>query len=302
MAGPSTAADSMDWFSLSLICALALATADALTKRLFADTGAAELLVVRFAVPGALLLPLALHNGLPPVPAAFWGWLGVLVPLELAAMAVYVTAIRDAPLHLTLPYLAFTPVFNVLTGYLVLGEEVSAAGFSGILLVTLGAYLLNLEHLGERGARLWLAPLAAVLRERGSRLMLAVAGIYSLTSVGGKAAMEYTTPWVFGPFYYGVIGATLAAGLLAGRPRTLAVVARRPLQAVAVGGLMAVMVVTHFLAVARVEVAYMVSVKRTSLLFGIVYGALLFGERGLARNLGAGLLMVAGVAVILIAG
>jgi drug/metabolite transporter (DMT)-like permease len=42
----------------------------------------------------------------------------------------------------------------------------------------------------------------------------------------------------------------------------------------------------------------MISVKRTSLLFGIVYGALLFGEEGLRRNLLAGSLMVGGVALI----
>lgn len=292
----------MHWFLLSLGSAFSLATADALTKRLFGDCTAIEMLVVRFCVPALLLLPLAVVNGLPPVPPAFWGWLAVLVPLELVAMALYVTAIRDAPLHLTLPYLAFTPVFNVLTGYLVLGETVSAAGFAGIALVTTGAYALNLRHLGTRGARVWLAPLRAIVREQGSRRMLAAAAIYSVTSVGGKAAMEYTTPWVFGAFYYVVIGGVLMAGLLWRRPAALGVLARRPLGELAVGGLMAVMVIAHFLAIARVEAAYMVSVKRTSLLFGILYGALLFRERGLARHLAAGALMVGGVAVILIAG
>ena len=45
------------------------------------------------------------------------------------------------------------------------------------------------------------------------------------------------------------------------------------------------MVITHFLALARVEVAYMIAVKRTSLVFGVLYGALLFGERRLAKSL-----------------
>jgi hypothetical protein len=39
-------------------------------------------------------------------------------------------------------------------------------------------------------------------------------------------------------------------------------------------------------------------VKRTSLLFGILYGALLFREANLGRNLVAGTLMVAGVALV----
>ena len=45
-------------------------------------------------------------------------------------------------------------------------------------------------------------------------------------------------------------------------------------------------------------VAYMIAVKRTSLLFGILYGALWFGERGLARHLVAGVFMLGGIALI----
>jgi drug/metabolite transporter (DMT)-like permease len=65
-----------------------------------------------------------------------------------------------------------------------------------------------------------------------------------------------------------------------------------------VGLATAVMVVTHFLAVEQVEVAYMIAVKRTSLLFGILYGWWWFRERHLARHLAAGAVMVAGVAVL----
>ena len=61
------------------------------------------------------------------------------------------------------------------------------------------------------------------------------------------------------------------------------------------------MIYTHFLALQRVEVAYMIAVKRTSLLFGIIYGVLLFRETGLSTRLPAGLLMIAGVFVILLA-
>jgi uncharacterized membrane protein len=62
--------------------------------------------------------------------------------------------------------------------------------------------------------------------------------------------------------------------------------------------MMGAMLLTHFTAIAQVEVAYMISVKRTSLLFGIVYGAVLFSERRLGVHLLAGTLMVIGVALI----
>ncbi len=46
----------------------------------------------------------------------------------------------------------------------------------------------------------------------------------------------------------------------------------------AVAGLMALMVLTHFLALAQAATAYMIAVKRTSILFGILLGAWVFRE------------------------
>lgn len=289
----------MHWLTLTLISAISLAAADALSKKYFQGCSGWELLLLRFGVPGLMLLPVAWLQPIPSVPMAFWGGMALLVPLELAAMWCYMVAIRDCPLYLTLPYLAFTPVFNVLTGYLVLGEMVSLVGFFGILMVVGGAYLLNLEHFRYRSWRGWVAPLRAIFHERGSRLMLLAAAVYSLTSVFSKQVMGYVTPLSFGPFYFVVLGMVVIIIVSLRSPRSLCLLRQRPAPLLAVGGLMALMVVTHFLAIALVEVAYMIAVKRSSLLFGILFGALLFGERHVARHFLAGGLMIAGVALIL---
>ena len=286
----------LSWLPLGLVCAFSLATADALTKRFFADCTGPELVVIRFASPALLLLPLLVIFPLPPVPPAFWLLIAILLPLEFLAMGLYMVAIRDWPLHLTMPYLAFTPVFNVLTGLLVLGERVSAAGFAGILLVVAGTWVLNLDPARPMAL---LAPFTAVFRVRGSRLMLAVAFLYSLTSVLGKRAMQYADPASFGPFYMVLLGAVSLLTLPAVRRGRPAILGRRWRQVLLVGASMAVMIVTHFLAIAHVQVAYFIALKRSSLLFGILYGCWLFGERHLRRNLAAGTLMVAGVALIL---
>ncbi|MCU7959634.1 MAG: EamA family transporter [gamma proteobacterium symbiont of Bathyaustriella thionipta] len=136
----------MSWLWLSLLCALALASADALLKARLSDYSARELTLVRFSWAGLLLLPLLWWYPLPSVPPAFWGLCALLVPLEISAMLIYMRAIRDYPLSHTLPYMAFTPVFVLLTGYLLLGEKVSLPGFAGILLVVTGAWILNRQQ------------------------------------------------------------------------------------------------------------------------------------------------------------
>jgi drug/metabolite transporter (DMT)-like permease len=288
----------MHWLGLTLFSAFCLATADTLTKRQLSHLRAGELVLVRFGVTGVLLLPLLWLQSWPALPLPFWGWVASLLPLEILAMWLYMTAIRECPLSLTLPYLAFTPVFNIVTGYVLLGETISWAGFAGITLVVCGAWLLNLKAAGNGQGLNVLAPFRAIVRERGSRLMLATAALYSLTSVLGKGALQYVSPGFFGPFYFVLLG-TVASLLFASRDvRSWRALGRHPWAYLLVGLFMGAMVVTHFYAIARVEVAYMIAVKRTSLLFGMLYGAWLFGETGLSRNLAAGMMMIAGVYLI----
>jgi drug/metabolite transporter (DMT)-like permease len=286
------------WLALSLICAFALASSDAASKHWLRTAGAREMVVVRLGLSGLLLTPWVLTFDLPPLPPPFWAWIAVLMPLELTAMLLYMRAIRDHPLALTLPYLAFTPVLVVLTGWLVLGESVSGQGLLGVLLVVIGSWLLNFEHTDRLTLRTLLAPLRAILVNPGSRLMLATAVIYAFTSVGGKAAMHWMPPLQFGAFYFAVLGGITLLVFGLSHPPALRIHRHGALPLLIVAGFMALMVVTHFLALAQVEAAYMIAVKRSSLLFGIVYGAMLFGERHLARHLLAGGLMAAGVAAI----
>jgi len=289
----------MEWLLLSLLCAFALASADAATKAWLRDYSAHELTLIRLTLTAAFMAPLLLQ--LPPLaelPAAFWYWIAALVPLEILAMFLYMAAIRDHPLALTVPYLAFTPVFVILIAHWILGETVSAAGATGIGLIVAGAWLLNSHAARYRDWRSWGAPLAAAGRSAGSRLMLGVAVLYAFTATLGKGALQYLPPEGFGAFYFALLGLAALALIAAPDPRILGRVWRRPGPVLAVIALNAVMVFTHFMAIQRVEVAYMIAVKRTSLVIGILYGAWLFHETGLRRHLGAAALMLGGVFLI----
>ncbi len=288
----------MDWFFVTLLSAFLLATADALTKRFHAGYPSHELTLLRILLPALPMVPLLFFFPLGAVQSGFWWLVLVLIPLEALATFLYMAAIRSSPLHLTVPYMAFTPVLNIFTGWFFLDEMVSMQGVGGITLVVLGAYLLNFRYEHLHSARALLEPLTAIIREPGSRLMLMAATIYSLVSVLGKKAFAYTDPVTFALYYYVILAACYVAYYSWRRPAALVLVIRRPVSNAIIGLLLAVMIVSHFIALAQVEVAYMIAVKRSSLLFGILYGAFMFKEAGLGLHFLAGSVMVAGIVLI----
>jgi uncharacterized membrane protein len=58
------------------------------------------------------------------------------------------------------------------------------------------------------------------------------------------------------------------------------------------------MIITHVKAINLVEVAYMVSVKRLSILFGVIYGVVFFKETNIKERLLGATVMVSGIIMI----
>jgi drug/metabolite transporter (DMT)-like permease len=285
----------MDWFALAIICAMAVASADAFTKKYFQGHSAYEIVIIRFGLSGLLLLPLLVVQPYRHLPPDFWWLLVIMLPCELLAMLLYMKAIRDYPLSLTLPFLAFTPVIITITAFFLLGESISPAGLTGILLVVAGSYVLHSQQADGRRMSTWLRPFQAIAENHGSQLMLLVAALYSITAVLGKAMLNHADPVFFASFYFVLLGMVTILLLPFFGLRSARILTTKPFGSLLVAGFMALMIVTHFMALEQVETAYMITVKRTSLLFGMLYGAYLFRERRLNQNLFAGCLIILGV-------
>jgi drug/metabolite transporter (DMT)-like permease len=131
--------------------------------------------------------------------------------------------------------------------------------------------------------------------------MLAVAFIYAFTASLIKLGINHSSPLFYGVVYFTVLPVAYA-------PLALPRLRRSGLNApnfrllVWAGLFMALMVTTHVLSVSMTEVAYMVAVKRTSLLVSVLYGCLLFREGRLAERSTGALMMFVGFAIIVLAG
>jgi drug/metabolite transporter (DMT)-like permease len=283
----------MNWFLLALACAFFTACCDAVSKRIMQEADEWLTGTILLAAGGAILFPLFLELNVRPFTRELGALLAVVLPLEIISYYLFLSAIRRGELSLTVPLLAFTPLLTIVISAIVLGERISASGTAGIVLVTGGAYLLN----GDLIHQTFLAPVRALFTNPGSQRMLLVACIWSLTSVLGKKGVLLYDAIPFG--FLIVAGDTIFFALMtlgrlrSGHLRDTPVKRLWPLFALG-GLLMAVMEATHFLALSMAPVAYMIAVKRLSLVFGVLLGWIVFGENIRYRMIGAAV-MVAGV-------
>jgi uncharacterized membrane protein len=225
----------------------------------------------------------------------FWLCIAIGLPLEALAFYCYMKALKVSPLSLTVPFLSFTPGFIILTGWIILGEEISTGGFCGIILIIIGAYFLNLSKTTYG----LLAPLLAVFKEPGSLLMLLVSFLYAFTSTIGKLAIIHSNPYFFGIIYNMALAVLLALFLpAAANAEPVKNFVRRPIIGLILGALVATTIFSHMLAISMTNVAYMISLKRTSLLFGVLYGALWFKEEKITERLTGAIIMITGVFMI----
>ncbi|OAQ19827.1 DMT family transporter [Thermosulfurimonas dismutans] len=295
----------MIWFTLALGAAFFVALGDALNKKFFARDGMVLMATARTLGPLPFLLfflwiffptsELLSHFSKALQNPEFLKTVGLLLPLETLAILLYMEAIRISPLSLTLPFLSFTPTFIILTGYIVLGEKLSWKGIGGIGLVVLGSYLLHLPVLKEGP----LTPFRALFRERGSLLMLAVALIYAVTTVFGKKAILLSDPLWFAGSYFVLLGLFVPAVLkLFFRPRILNFIKQNLKGVLLLGLTQALMIICHMKAISLAPAAYMIAVKRTSILFGILFGGAFFQESHLQARFFAASIMLLGVVLI----
>ena len=284
----------MSWIFLSLLCAFFTASADALCKKSLTKSNEYLVAWVRVGFAAPFLLLLLPFIDIPKLDIQFFITILILLPLEITALILYMKAIKLSPLSLTLPFLALSPVFMIFTSNIILGERLDKFGIVGILLTATGAYLLNISA-ARKGI---LEPFRAIKQERGSLYMIIVAFIYSITANLGKLAILHSSPMFFASVYLPILSVVLLPVLMWKNHGQVRGLFSRISIFSLIGLAVTFATIAHFLSVSIVEVPYAISVKRVSLLFGIMYGALWFKETNIRERLIGCIVMIAGVITI----
>jgi drug/metabolite transporter (DMT)-like permease len=282
-------------FLYAFAAAFFASTSDALCKKALYRHTALLTAWVRFAYATPFLAVWLLVVDLPRVDQTFWVVIVALVPLEILAVCLYMRALQISPLSLTVPFLALTPAFTLASSLVLVGEFPDRSGLAGILLIVLGAYLLNV-HLTRQGV---LEPLRAIVRERGSFLMIGVSFLYSITANLGKLAVQHSSAGFMSMVYFPILSLAFVPLLLMARVRISDLRAGGAVFLL-IGASQAIMAFCHFHAVALILVSYLISVKRLSLVLSVLIGKVFFHETHMRERILGSCMMLCGVLLILL--
>ena len=184
-------------------------------------------------------------------------------------------AIKQSALSLTVPLVALTPMFLLLTSPFMIGEFPDLSGVLGIVLIVIGSYVLNFNA-SSRG---YFAPFRTLLQEPGPRLMLITAFLWSITATSGMAIV-------------------LIPIMLYKSPRAIQQIPLVYKKLAPIGFFCALTVIFQMLAVSLTLVAHVIAIKRTSTVLSVLWGFLIFKETGLKERLLGASIMISGVLLI----
>ncbi len=287
----------MLWITLSILTALSIAARDVSIKT-YKQLPPLEIAAIELFWSLPLLVLGCFWVPMPALDEIFWWAFLLSIPINIVAYILYLYAIKLSPISLTVPFLAFTPVFMILTGFLVLNEKINIWGGLGVGFIVLGSYILNFKEI-RYGL---LKPFTALLHEKGSWMMLIVALVFSFAAVIGKKAMLHSSPLYFSYYFFLVFNITILAALFITRKSSLKKVLQHPRKGSWLGALLMIHISFHGLAIAISTAVYMVAIKRSSILFSVLMSWLILQEKDLRyRGLGT-ILMFAGMLFIGILG
>lgn len=282
----------MQWYHYAFLTALTLGAADTLVKKAAEKEDEYTLALVRLAYAMPFIVPTLFFIKIPPLDTTFFAATAIAIPIDICALILYQRAIKISPLSLTLPFLAFTPVFVVVTSFILLKERPDINSLIGIFLVFLGVYLLNVHDISKG----LLEPLKSLKRERGSRIMLMVAFLFSININFGKIMAIHSSPTFLTTFYMTTLTISYVIYLIAtGKTYAIKNLKNSPFLFSMIGLFVLIHSFTHFIAITMTNLASMVSVKRTSILFSIAFAAIFLREFHFTERFVGAAVMIAGV-------
>jgi drug/metabolite transporter (DMT)-like permease len=284
----------MSWFLFAISTAFLESVRDIFNKKTvdkvdeYVITFAFNLLTALFASP------LFLFNDIPSLGNNFWYAVIAIGILNTVAFVLFFKAIKASDLSIVAPITTLSPLLLLITSPFLVGEFPNVVGILGIFIIVIGAYVLKFQD-KSRG---YLAPFKSLFKETGSRLMFGVVLVWSITANVDKIGVQNSSPimWAIAG-HLSVAVFTLPILFFKSKPN-LQNIKSNSRNLIIIGFLNTLAILCQMTALQMALVSFVIAVKRTSALFNVLWGWLIFQEQDIRERIAGSIIMIVGVVVI----
>ena len=212
--------------------------------------------------------------------------------LNIIATLLYIKAIKVSDLSSTLPMLSFSTLFLLFTSPVMVGDVPDISGIIGVCLIFLGSFILTKTINNKKSTSSY----------RGPIYMLGVAFVWSIAANIDKIGINASSIFVWAVCVqtFIVFGLTLILFIQKGFKKIITVSSQNLLSFFLIGLFTAIGLSCQFFAITKGLVPYVISIKRLSIVFGVLIGGMFFKETHLKLRLLASVIMFAGIVFIVV--
>jgi len=286
------------WVIYAFISAFSETGKDVLGKSSATKT---NVLVTAFSVQffGLLfLMPLLILTGIPLIKPNFWIGLLLAIFTIPTSQILYFRAVKLSPLSISVPVLSINPIFTALLSWFFDKRLPDGLGWLGIIIICIGLYLSRLEKDVLRQG-IW-SPLRSIFQDPGSLSMLGVAFIWSLGAHISKMTVVASSP-IFAAVSFFILGSILLTliGVFT-RQFSLQLIQSQIGKLSLLGFFSGVSELAMNCAMAIGFTPYVISIKRSNIVWSSLLGKLLYQEKLSFIKLIGIMLMFSGIVLLLL--
>ena len=209
------------------------------------------------------------------------------------------SAYKEGDLSHVYPIMRSSPALVLMIAVLFLGEQVSAQGVTGILLVAAGVYIIGLKQLSGRQL---LAPVKSLTHDRATQFAFLTLVSVALYSIVDKMAVSYVHPVLFA-FFHLFCGMCYYTPYIFFTKETARIKKEWRLRPgrIVLSGVIGIAGYALILVAFTIErVSYIVSLRQISVVFAVLMGSYVLKEKyGGIRIAGAVIIFVGGFLISL---
>ncbi|MBU1179644.1 DMT family transporter [Patescibacteria group bacterium] len=280
------------WVLFAFLSAFTMATHFAVAKKLTKNLSAYLLGSGYFFAAFPFFILYILIKGVPALSSEFY--LAVLgtVLINIIATIFLFKGLARVDLSVASPILALTPMFALVTSYVILKEIPSLFGILGVFLAVAGLIIVNYKAKNPSN-------IDSDKQKLGMILIFLVSFLYSFSANFDKL-VSINSPALFGPLVVmPLIGSVMLALVFIKKEHKQLAVGKNFLKILLLGGIVVVSVAVWYIALSKGMVAYSLAIRRFSAIIGIAFGYFWFKEKNISQRLLGAILVLVGLLVVI---